>query len=214
MKNILIIGAGRFGRYTAKKLNELGHQIKAVDRNESHINKIMPYVTDALIGDSTNADFLKTLGITDFDMCIVAIGDDFLSSLETTSLLEELGAKKIISRATTGKQEKFLLRNGATDVVFPERQIGSWTAVRYSSDAITNFVDLSDGYSIFEVHVPKQWAGKSIGDLNVRKRYGVNVLGIQKETMDMNISADTVLEADQVLLVLGKQEMLEKLFCE
>ena len=100
MKNVLIIGAGRFGRYTAIKLNELGHQIMAIDKNEDRINRILPYVTDAQIGDSTDDTFLRTIGIPDYDLCIVAIGDDFLSSLETTSLLEELGAKKIIARAT------------------------------------------------------------------------------------------------------------------
>ena len=213
MKNVLVVGAGRFGRYTAMKLNELGHQIMAVDKNEDRVNKILPYVTDAQIGDSTDSEFLRTLGIPDFDLCIVAIGDDFLSSLETTSLLEELGAKKIISRATSGNQERFLMKNGAAAVVFPERQLGYWTAVRYSSEAISNYIDLQDGYCIFEVAVPKQWDGKKVGELNIRQRYQINILGVQNGTMNMNINNETVLHSGQSMLVLGKQEILQKLFC-
>lgn len=213
MKNVLIIGAGRFGRYTAIKLNELGHQIMAIDKNEDRINRILPYVTDAQIGDSTDDTFLRTIGIPDYDLCIVAIGDDFLSSLETTSLLEELGAKKIIARATSGNQEKFLMKNGASAVVFPERQLGSWTAIRYGSDTISNYIDLSDGYSIFEVAVPSQWDGKRVGELDVRKRYQINILGVQNGTMNMDINVNTILHAGQKLLVLGKQEVLQKLFC-
>ena len=213
MKNVLIIGAGRFGRYTAIKLNELGHQIMAIDKNEDRINRILPYVTDAQIGDSTDDTFLRTIGIPDYDLCIVAIGDDFLSSLETTSLLEELGAKKIIARATSGNQEKFLMKNGASAVVFPERQLGSWTAIPYGSDTISNYIDLSDGYSIFEVAVPSQWDGKRVGELDVRKRYQINILGVQNGTMNMDINVNTILHAGQKLLVLGKQEVLQKLFC-
>ena len=213
MKNVLIIGAGRFGRYTAIKLNELGHQIMVIDKNEDRINRILPYVTDAQIGDSTDDTFLRTIGIPDYDLCIVAIGDDFLSSLETTSLLEELGAKKIIARATSGNQEKFLMKNGASAVVFPERQLGSWTAIRYGSDTISNYIDLSDGYSIFEVAVPSQWDGKRVGELDVRKRYQINILGVQNGTMNMDINVNTILHAGQKLLVLGKQEVLQKLFC-
>jgi trk system potassium uptake protein TrkA len=213
MKNVLIIGAGRFGRYTAMKLRELGHEVMAIDKDEDRINHIMPYVTNAMIGDSTDGDFLKTLGVPDFDICIVAIGDDFLSSLETTALLEELGARRIISRATSGKQERFLKRNGADAVVFPERQLGSWTAVRYSSDDISNFIELRDGFCIFEVAVPSQWNGKRVGELDIRKRYNVNILGLQNGRMDMNITNDTVLRAGQTMLVLGEQDKLQKLFC-
>ena len=213
MKNVLIVGAGRFGRYTAMKLNELGHEIFAIDKSEDRINRILPYVTDAQIGDSTSEDFLRSLGISDFDLCIVAIGDDFLSSLETTALLEELGAKKIISRATSGKQERFLKKNGADAVIFPERQIGQWTAVLYSSDTISNYVDLKDGYSVFEVSVPEAWDGRKVGELDVRRKYSINLLMVQDENSSMDITKDTVLHKGQTLIVLGKHEMLEKMFC-
>ncbi len=212
MKNILMIGAGRFGRYTSMKLHDLGHQILIVDKDEERINKVLPYVAEAQIGDSTDQAFMETLGIPDFDLCFVAIGDDFLSSLETTFLLDELGAQKIISRATSGSQEKFLLRNGASAVVFPERQMGNWCAIRYSSDNISNYIELMDGYSIVEVDVPAAWDGKKIGELDVRRKYQITILGIKNGEMDMNVGTDTVLHSGQHMLILGKHENIQRSF--
>ena len=123
MKNVLLIGLGRFGRHMAMDLNRLGHQVMAVDLNEERINDILPYVTNAQIGDSTNEQFIRSLGVNNYDLCIVAIGNNFQSSLETTSLLKELGAQKVISRAERDVQAKFLLRNGADNVVYPEKQV-------------------------------------------------------------------------------------------
>ncbi|MBR4164471.1 MAG: TrkA family potassium uptake protein [Solobacterium sp.] len=211
-KNVLVIGAGRFGRYTCQKLHEMGHQVMLVDKDEERLNKVLKYATNAEIGDSTDSEFMQTLGIKDYDLCIVAIGDNFLSSLETTFLLDELGAKKIISRATSGSQEKFLLRNGANAVVFPERQLGSWTAIRFSSDNISNYIELMDGYSIFELTVPLNWDKKKIGELDVRNKYGINILGVKNGKMDMNIGVDTVLRFGQSMLVLGKTQSIQKLF--
>ncbi|MCR4952162.1 MAG: TrkA family potassium uptake protein [Solobacterium sp.] len=212
MKNCLVIGAGRFGRYTIRKLHELGHQIMVIDRNEERIEKIMNLVSDARIGDSTNEEFMQSIGINHFDLCIVAIGDDFLASLETVFLVNELGAKKIVARATTGSQEKFLLRNGAHAVVYPERQLGSWTAIRYSSDNISNYIELTDGYSIFEIAVPRHWDGKKIGELDVRRKYHLNILGIKEDIMNMNISNDTVMHYGRNMLVLGKFDDVQKIF--
>ena len=213
MKNVLLIGLGRFGRYTASKLYELGHQVMAVDKDEERVSKVLNYVTNAVIGDGTDKDFIASLGVPNYDLCIVAIGDDFLSSLETTSLLKDYGAKKVVSRATMASQEKFLLRNGADYVVFPERQLGTWTAIRYSSDNIENFFELMDGYAVFEVRVPDSWDGRKIGELDVRKKYGVNILGIRRpqEKIDMNIAYDTVLRAGQTMLILGKQDDMQKI---
>ena len=132
MKNILLIGVGRFGRHIAMHLNQLGHQVMAVDRNEERIDAVMPYVTNAQIGDSVNADFLRSLGVGNYDVCIVTIGSSFQDSLETACLLKELGAKWVVSRAERDVQEKFLLRNGADQVVYPEKQMAKWTAIRYS----------------------------------------------------------------------------------
>lgn len=211
-KNILLVGLGRFGRYTAQKLNELNQEVLAIDKNEEHVNKVLNYVTNAQIGDSTNYDFMESLGINDFDVCIVAIGDDFLASLETTALLKELGAKKVISRATGISQEKFLLRNGADEVVFPEKQLANWTAIHTSASSISNYIELSDGYSIFEIQTPESWFGKSILSINVRKLLGINILGIKSNgVMNMTVTADTVLTSGSSLLALGKEEDIKKL---
>lgn len=211
-KSILVIGVGRFGRYTVIKLHDLGHHVIVIDHDEERINQVLPYVVSAQIGDSTNEEFMKSIGVRDFDLCIVAIGDNFLSSLETTFLLSELGAKKIISRATSGKQEKFLLRNGASEVVFPERQLGTWTAIRYSSDNISNYIELMEGYAIFEIKVPAQWDHRKIGELQVRQNYNLNILGVRNGKMDMNITNNTVLTQGQTMLVLGKNNDVQRVF--
>ena len=142
MKSILLIGLGRFGRHIAQKLNDLNYQVMAVDNNEERVNRNLSIVTNAQIGDSTDADFLSSLGIRNYDVCIVAIGDNFQNSLETASLLKELGAKKVIARASRGVQEKFLLRNGADEVVYPEKQLAAWTAIRCTSEHILDYIEL------------------------------------------------------------------------
>ena len=136
MKSVLLIGLGRFGRQMAEKLRELRHQILAVDRDEGRVNDILPLVTNAQIGDGTNEAFIASLGVRNFDLCVVAIGDNFQSSLETTALLKEYGAPFVLSRASSEVHAKFLRRNGADDVVYPEKQMAQWAAVRYSADHV------------------------------------------------------------------------------
>ncbi len=214
MKTILLIGLGRFGRHIARKLNELNHQVMAVDQNEDRVNAVLPYVTNAQIGNSTSEEFLSSLGVRNFDVCIVAIGDNFQSSLETTSLLKELGAPKVVARAARNVQAKFLLRNGADEVVYPEKQMAIWTAIRFSSDHIADYVSLGDDHAIFEVTVPEGWVGKSIGQLDIRKRYNVNLLAIKqggKFSMTV-ITPDTLLPANSTILVLGTHRNIQKCF--
>ena len=179
MKNILLIGLGRFGRHIAMKLNELNHQVLAVDEDEDRVNAVLPYVTNAQIGDSTSEEFLSAIGVRNFDVCIVAIGDNFQSSLETASLLKELGAQYVVARAARDVQAKFLLRNGADEVVYPEKQMAVWTAIRYSSDHILDYIALGDDHAIFEIEVPANWIDKTIGQLDVRKRYNVSIMAIK-----------------------------------
>ncbi|MCR5526585.1 MAG: TrkA family potassium uptake protein [Lachnospiraceae bacterium] len=211
MKTVLLIGLGRFGRHAAIRLHELGHQVMAVDVEEERVQEITPYVTNALIGDSTRKDFLVSLGIRDFDMCIVAIGDNFQSSLETTSLLKELGAKKVISRACRDVHAKFLLRNGADHVVYPEKQVAEWTAERYSSDLMLDYFSMGEGYSIMEIKVPAEWIGRSISELDVRKKYHINILAIRNDgKLDMQVVPDLVLDGNDTLLVLGKDKEIQK----
>lgn len=213
MKSILLIGLGRFGKNIAIHLNKLGHQVMAVDDEEERVENVLPYVTNAQIGDSTNKDFLESLGIRNFDVCIVAIGNDFQSSLETTSLLKELGARLVVSRASTDVHEKFLLRNGADDVVYPEKQIARWTAIRYSADHILDYIELDEGHAMFEIPVPKDWAGRTIGNIDIRKKYNINIMGIKKDgKLMLALSPDTALESDQTMLVLGTTKDLQKCF--
>lgn len=213
MKSILLVGLGRFGRHIATKLNELGHEVMAVDHNEERVTAILPYVTNALIGDSTNEEFLRSLGVANFDVCIVAIGDDFQSSLETTSLLKELGGKLVVSRATRDVHEKFLLRNGADHVVYPEKQLGVWTAITYSSEKVFDYIDLGENHVIMEVAVPENWIGKTVFDIDVRKNHHINILAIRDSgKLSMNITGTTAFEKSQTLLVLGTDENIIKCF--
>ena len=183
MKNVLLIGAGRFGRHIAMQLSQLRHQVMAVDTNEERINDVLPFVTNAQIGDSTNAEFLRSLGIGNFDVCFVTISGNFQNSLETTSLLKELGAKCVVSRAERDVQAKFLLRNGADHVAYPEKQ------------------------------VPEAWIGKSVGELDVRRRFGINILGIKRAgKTDVSVTPDTVLTEDITILALGEYKALQKCF--
>ena len=182
MKSILLIGLGRFGRHIAEELNKLGHEVMAVDENEDRVNAVLSIVTNAQIGDSTNAEFLEALGVRNFDVCIVAISGNFQSSLETTSLLKELGAKMVVSRAERDVQAKFLLRNGADEVLYPEKQLAKWAAIRYGS-----------------INIRKKY---SINILGI-KRNGI---------ADVNIDSDTVLPGDGTLLVLGEGKALSRCF--
>ncbi len=213
MKSILLIGIGHFGRHVAMQLNQLGHQVMAVDEEEERINDILPYVTNAQIGDSTNEAFLRSLGVDNYDVCMVAIGNNFQSSLETTSLLKELGAKMVVSRAERDVQAKFLLRNGADEVVYPKKQVAKWAAIRYSANHILDYVELDESHAIFEVSVPREWVGKTVGAIDIRNKYNINIMAIkQNGRMDMAVRADTILADDKTMLVLGEYKALQKCF--
>ena len=213
MKSILLIGLGRFGKHIAAHLHRLGHQVMAIDCVEERVDSVLPYVTNAQIGDSTNAAFLESLGIRNFDVCIVAIGNDFQSSLETTSLLKELGAKLVVSRAATDVQEKFLLRNGADEVVYPEKQLAKWAAIRYSSDHILDYIELDNVHAIFEVPIPKSWIGRTIGQIDIRKKYSINIMGIKKNgELELTVTPETILADGETMLVLGEYKDIQKCF--
>ena len=171
------------------------------------------FLTNAQIGDSTNAEFLRSLGIGNFDVCIVTIGGSFQNSLETTSLLKELGAKCVVSRAERDVQAKFLLRNGADHVVYPEKQVAKWVAIRYSSNHIFDYIEIDDQHAIFEVEIPEGWIGKSVGELDIRRKYGINILGIKRSgKTEVSITPDTVLSGETTILALGEYKTLQKCF--
>ena len=212
-KNVLLIGLGRFGKHMAMDLNRLGHEVMAVDLNEDRVNEILPYVTNAQIGDSTNEEFLESLGIGNYDLCVVSIGNNFQNSLETTSLLKDMGAKLVVSRAERDVQAKFLLRNGADKVVYPERQMAKWAAIRFTADHILDFIEVDDSHAIFEVEMPRQWVGKTVGQLNIRQKYNINIVAIKRgEDINMSISSETMLKEGETLLVIGEYKTLQRCF--
>ena len=210
MKSVLVIGAGQFGTHIAKRMEELRCEVMAVDINEDCINDIMPYVTNAKIGDGTNEEFLRTLGIDDYDVCFVTLGRHFQTSLETTSLLSELGAKKVISRATNDVQMKFLLRNGADEVVYPEKQTAIRIATKYASDNILDFFHLEKEYYIYELKVPKDWYGKTLQQIDVRKKYNLNILTLKRSGEVLIPSATTVIQTGDIAFVLGEFKDIQK----
>ena len=213
MKSILLIGLGRFGKHIAMKLHELGQEVMAVDIREDRVEECLPFVTNAVIGDSTRQSFLESLGASDYDLCIVAIGDNFQSSLETTSLLKELGAPVVVSRACGDFQEKFLLKNGADKVVYPEKELAQWTAITYSSDQIFDYFSMGEGYAVMEVQVPASWVGKTVGQMDIRKKYGINIMAFKNgKDLNMRVEVGTVFTGKETLMVLGRDSDIHRCF--
>ena len=213
MKSILLIGLDRFGKHIAMELYNLGHQVMVVDNNEERLNEVLPYATNGLIGDSTNEVFLSSLGVRDFDVRIVAIGNDFQSSLETTCLLKELGGKLVVARAERDGQAKFLLRNGADEVVYPEKQLAKWTAIRFTSNHILDYIALDNDHAIVELDLPDAWAGKTVGKIDIRRKYGINILGVKRNgKLHLTVTPDTQFSEGDTVLVLGENRALQKAF--
>lgn len=213
MRTVLLIGVGRFGLRIAMRLAEMKVEVMAVDKNEERVKAAVPYVTSGVVGDSTSEEFLKTIGVRNFDECVVAIGDDVLASIETTCQLKELGAKRIIARASKDIHERLLLRNGADEIVFPEKQMANWTALRCGTENIFDYLELNDEYAVFDVKVPDAWCGKSIGQLDIRRRFGLNIMAVKRGSdMEIAVGTDYVLEPGETMLVLGRQENVRKCF--
>ncbi len=213
MKSILVVGLGRFGTHLAEQLNRRGHQVMGIDKNEDRVNETMRYLTDAQIGDSTNEDLLAALEVSSFDVCFVTIGKNFQSSLETTSMLKELGAPFVVSRASCDTQEKFLLRNGADEVLYPEKQLAKWSAIKYGSKNLLDYIVVDEDTAIFEVAVPMLWIGHSVGKIDVRKKHSINIIAIkQNGKLSGPVMPDTVLSKDMTLLVMGDYKSVSKCF--
>ena len=212
MKSILIVGLGRFGSYMAKKFSELGNEVMALDTDEERVNELLPYVTSAQIGDATKPSVLEDLGVDGYDLCVVSVGENFQSSLEATSLLKEAGAKRVLSRASTEIQAKFLLRNGADEVVFAEKQMAEKLAVRYSADNIFDYIQLTPEYAIYEIPTPRGWEGKTIREKNVRAKYSLNILAVKHgEKIDPLPAADYVFDPAARLIVMCRKADIERI---
>ncbi len=217
MKSILIIGMGRFGHHLAKNFLENGHDVMIIDENEEKVEDMVPYATSTKIGDCTKEEVLNSLGIRNFDVVFVCIGTNFQSSLEVTSLLKELGAKRVISKATRDIQAKFLLRNGADEVIYPEKDIAEKWAERYSLDNIFDYIALPGGFGIYEMLPLKEWIGKSIRESNIAAKHKISILGIKKKTdaeMSIMPSADYVITNDDNLMIMAENDTAEKLLSD
>ena len=214
MKSILMIGMGHFGTHLCMNLSRLDNEIMIVDKCEERLEDLLPYVTSAKIGDCTNVKVLESLGVSNFDLCIVSIGSNFQSSLEITSLLKDLGAKHILSKANRDIHAKFLQRNGADEVIFPDRDVAAKLAVRLSADNVFDYINLADGYSIYEIAPRRDWVGKSVLDLNFRARYHLSIIGVKYGDHTRILpGADYTFKADEHLMVIGLQKDIEKILC-
>ena len=213
MKQVLLIGLGRYGQNIAVRLNEMGHQVMAVDKDEKRVNAILDIVTNAQIGDSTDREFLESLGVRNFDYVIIAIAGDFESSMITTVMVKELGAPNVISRASSEIQEQLLKNNGADVVIYPEKTVGIWTANRYVSEHVLDYFDLADGYSIYEISMPDSWVGKTLASMDIRSKYGINILAVRSEDhLNVTMDPNEKFVKSQSLLVLGKSENVHRCF--
>lgn len=212
MKSILVIGLGRFGRHLAEKFIELGDEVMAIDRDEEIVQSMMNIVTFAQIGDCTKESVLRSLGVNNFDICFVCIGEDFQSSLEITDLLRSLGAKYIVSKAGRDIHAKFLLKNGADEVIYPEKEMAYKVAVKFSSNHLIDYFEISDDSAIYEIYVPDNWYGKSIASLNVRSKYGLNILAVRdnKDKLNSNPRPEYVFEKGEKMIVLSTQANVKK----
>lgn len=212
MKSILIIGLGRFGSYMAKKFAELGNEVMVMDKDEERVNELLPFVTSAQIGDATKLSVLESLDVESYDLCVVCVGENFQSSLEATSLLKEAGAKWVLSRASTEIQAKFLLRNGADEVVFAEKEMAERLAVKYSANNIFDYIQLTSEYAIYEIPTPKSWEGKTIRDKGVRVKYNLNILAIKRGGNLIPLpSPDYVFNSAERLIVMCKKSDIDRI---
>lgn len=215
MKSILVIGIGRFGRHLSRNLIELGNEVMIVDKNEENLMELLPFVTSAQIGDCTKEEVLRSLGINNFDLCFVCIGSDFQNSLEITSLLKDLGAKYVISKASRDIHVKFLLRNGADEVVDPERDIAEKLAVRYSANSLFDYIGITKDVAIYEIPPLDSWIGKSVKEANLRVRNHISIFATKVGDKVLPLtSADHIFRADEHIMIMGDHKDVEKILKE
>ncbi len=211
-KTYVVIGLGKFGTAVAERLYELGNEVLAIDECTESVQRIENSVTYAVVADARDENVLRSLGVKNYDCAIVAIGTDLAASVITTLNLKELGVPQVICKATDETQKRALEKIGADRVLIPEREIGIKLAQTISATSILDFIELSKEYGIAELPTPAHWAGKTLRELNVRAKYGVNIIAL-KSGSKVNVSpaADAVLQADAVLVVVGSNEQLAKL---
>ncbi len=213
MKSVLIIGMGRFGHHLTTNFLKHGNDVMIVDQDEKKMTDLIPFATSARIGDCTNPDVLKSLGIGNFDIVVVCIGTNFQSSLEITSLVKELGAQHVISKATRDIQAKFLLKNGADEVIYPDKDVAEKWAARYSMNHVFDYIELAQGYAICEIPPLAPWIGKTIRESNIAAQWRISILSIRDTEGNSNVmpSPDYQIKEDEHLVVLAENSVIETL---
>lgn len=211
-KSILVIGMGRFGKHLAVKLFELGNDVMVVDKDDKIIQSVSSIIEDVIVGDCTDENVVRSLGIGNFDMCFVTIGRNFESSLVVTSLLKKFGAKYIVTKAGRDIQTDILKKIGADEVVYPERELAEKLAVKYNASSILDYIELTSEHAIYEIYVPEDWVGKTIGEINVRRRYRINILAVKNEASVQPMpSADYEFNDGDQIVISGKPTDIKRL---
>ncbi len=212
MKSVLVIGLGRFGRHLAVKMKELGNDVMVVDKDEKIVSQYSSLFTDSHIGDCTNENVIRSLGVKAMDCCFVSIGEDFQSSLIITSLLKRAGAKHVVAKANQEIQAELLEQIGADEVVYPEQEIAEKLAVRYNANNIFDYVQLTADYSIYEIPILSGWVGKSIVEIDVRRKHKVNIIAVKNEDILQPMpGADYIFRTGDHVVVIGKSNDVFKL---
>lgn len=212
MKTILIIGLGRFGRHMAQKFIEDGHEVMAIEDDEERADDAVGMISQILIGDATDERFMESLGISNFDLAVIAVGENFQTVLEITVLLKDLGCKYIVARATRDVHKKLLLRNGADYVTYAEREIAERLAIKFGADNIFDYVELTPEIGIYEISVPEKWMGKSMVELSIRTEYHVSVMATKKQGKIFPLPHPShVFEEDESIMVMGTAEAIRGL---
>ncbi len=212
MKSVLIIGLGRFGRHMAQGFIENGNEVLAVDSSEERADAALGIVRQILIGDATDERFMESLGVRNFDLAVIAIGENFQTVLEITVLLKDLGCKYIVARAARNVHKKLLLRNGADYVVYAEREVAERLAIKFGADNIFDYLELTPEIGIYEIAVPHKWKGKSMVELSIRTEYHVSVMATKKGEKIFPLPHPShVFEDDESVMVMGTAEDIKRL---
>ncbi len=212
MKSILIIGMGKFGHHLCTELIKSNNEVMVMDINEEKVRDLIYDVSKAQVGDCSDPKILKGINVPQFDIVFVCIGTNFQSSLEITCLVKEMGAKYVVSKANRDVHAKFLLRNGADDVIYPDRDTAERASKKYSANHVLDYVALDDNYSIYEINPPQEWVGKTICENNVRQNYNINIITLKADGGSRILpSPDHCIKEDDVLMVMGENADVEKL---
>lgn len=209
MKSILVIGLGRFGRHMVAKLLEEGNSVLAIEKSEERADNALDIISNVQIADATNEMVIRSLGVSNFDLCVVAIEDNFQSALEITVLLKDFGAKYILARASRDVHRKLLLRNGADHVVYAERETAERLAIKYGSKNIFDYIELTPEMAICEVAVPSAWIGKSIVEKSVRTSYNISILATKKGEQVFPLPHPShIFTNDETLIIMGDKSVI------